>query len=61
MRATPAIVLGAFLIVGLAAGADAATKKPAHSQAACDKGCLNYTGGKRNHIFSACVEKCLQK
>ncbi|HTQ82908.1 MAG TPA: hypothetical protein VMI47_06520 [Pseudolabrys sp.] len=61
MRTPLAIVVGTFLVVGFAAPADAASTKSAHTQESCDKGCANYTGGKRNHVFYACVEKCLQK
>jgi hypothetical protein len=58
MRATLAIVLGALLIIGFAASAGPAASK---SQAACNKGCATYTGGKRNKIFQACMVKCLNK
>ena len=58
MRATLAIVLGALLIIGFAASGGPAASK---SQAACDKGCANYTGGKRNRVYQACMVKCLNK
>jgi hypothetical protein len=61
MRKILAIALATLFVVGFVDYASAAAKKkPAHTQASCDKYCATRTGGRRmGKLYEYCMSKCL--